>query len=413
MVMGMGRVAMVVSRPRDGSRSTRLAARLGTTVTIAVILALSVPTARATESPSPVKALTVEPFARGLSSPVFVTGDGTGGGLLYAVERPGTIQVISPDGKVGDTPFLDIHERVLSGDERGLLGLAFHPRFAANGRLFVDYTRTPDGATVISEFHAVDGAADLASERVLLTIPQPFENHNGGMVAFDATGALLIGMGDGGNAGDPMGNGQDRQALLGKMLRLDVDGTEPYAIPADNPFAADTATRPEVWTLGMRNPWRFSLDRATGDVFIGDVGQESFEEVDVVPAGTGGQDFGWNITEGKACYLRTPCDRTGLTDPVAVLPHSTGDCAIIGGYVYRGVRWPALQGQYVFGDLCSGAIRVLDAAQAVATGSAQPRDVGSVGGALSSFGQDDEGELYVVDLTGSVGRLVPAEPPAG
>ena len=312
-------------------------------------------------------------------------------------------------------PFLDIHERVLSGDERGLLGLAFHPDYAANGRLFVDYTRMPDGATVVSEFHAADGAADPASERVLLTIPQPFENHNGGMVAFDATGDLLIGMGDGGDAGDPMGNGQDRQALLGKLLRLDVDGAEPYAIPADNPFLDDASTRPEIWTLGMRNPWRFSVDRATGDVFIGDVGQDSSEEVDVVPAGTSGQDFGWNITEGKDCYIRTTCDRTGLTDPVAVLPHSTGDCAIIGGYVYRGVRSSALQGQYVFGDLCSGAIRVLDAAQAVATGSARPRDVGSLGRpeSLSAFGQDDEGELYVVDLAGAIGRLVPAEPPAG
>jgi glucose/arabinose dehydrogenase len=348
--------------------------------------------------------LTLEPFATGFTSPIFVTGDGSGGGMLYVVEQPGRVWAVAPDGTTQPTPFLNLSDRVISGGEQGLLGLAFHPDYASNGRLFVDYTRAGDGATVISELRAVDGTVSAGTERVLMVIPQPYPNHNGGMLAFDAKGMLLIGMGDGGSGGDPQGNGQNRQSLLAKLLRIDVDGQKPYGIPADNPFRSDTATRPEIFALGLRNPWRFSVDRLTGDIFIGDVGQDTWEEVDVVPAGTSGQDFGWNITEGPSCFGASTCDRTGLTDPIATFNHSIGDCTVIGGYVYRGTRYPALEGGYVFGDYCGGELRVLWAAHAVTAGSATPVDAGHMDGTLVAFGQGDDGELYAVDYSG--GRIL-------
>ncbi len=305
------------------------------------------------------------------------------------------------DGRVEQAPFLDISDRVVSGGEQGLLGLALHPGYAQNGRLFVDYTRAGDGATVISEFHESGGVADPASERILLTIPQPYPNHNGGMVAFDATGKLLIGMGDGGSADDPLGNGQNRGVLLAKILRIDVDGARPYAIPADNPFVGVSGTSPEIWDIGLRNPWRFSFDRVTGDLFIGDVGQDTWEEIDAEPAGAGGRNYGWSIMEGTHCFRHAGCLQTDLTPPVTDYNHSLG-CAVTGGYVYRGAAFPDLSGGYVYGDYCSGTIWALSAADAIATGSATPTVVGHAGFSVSSFGQDDAGELYVVDLGGRV-----------
>jgi glucose/arabinose dehydrogenase len=342
----------------------------------------------------------LQSFAQGLESPVYVTGTADGSGRLFVEEQRGRIRIVRADGSVGATPFLDIADRVVYGGERGLLGLALHPDFASNGRLFVDYTRQPDGATNISEFHAAGDAADPASEQVLLTINQPYANHNGGMVTFDPGGMLMIGMGDGGSGGDPQGNGQNRKALLGKLLRIDVDGARPYGVPQDNPFlhAADTA--PEIWDLGMRNPWRFSFDRTTGDLFIGDVGQNAWEEIDAEPAGVGGRNYGWNLMEGRHCY-RPGCDQTGLTLPVAEYGHERG-CSVTGGYVYRGSRFPGLAGGYLFSDYCSGTIWALSAAAALANGSAEPAIVASAGFSVSSFGQGDDGELYVVDLAGRV-----------
>lgn len=351
-------------------------------------------------------AITLEPFADGLEDPVFAGGDGTDGGILYVVEQPGRIRTIDREGTLAPSPFLDIRDRVVAGGEQGLLGLAFHPGYASNGRLFVDYTRQQDGATVVSELTATVGVAAPGSERILLTIPQPYPNHNGGMLAFDASGRLLIGMGDGGGGGDPDGNGQDRGSLLGKLLRIDVDGRPPYEIPADNPFPRDTGTRPEIWTLGMRNPWRFSVDPLTGDVFIGDVGQGDWEELDVVPAGTSGQDFGWNIMEGPVCYGASTCDQTGLTLPVWSISHAEGDCSVVGGYVYRGAAYPELTGGYLFGDYCSGHIRVAPAALAVGSGSVAAEDVATLDGRLVAFGQDDAGELYAVDHGGRILRIV-------
>jgi glucose/arabinose dehydrogenase len=388
---------------RDPARQltrSRLTYRL---VAAWLLSALSITGLSAGASGAQAPALTLEPFAAGLQEPVLVTGDGSG--RLYAVEQAGFIRLLSAEGEVRDEPFLDITDRVLAGGERGLLGLAFHPDFAANGRLFVDYTRVDDGATVIAEFRAGGRTADPASERTLLVIPQPHANHNGGMIAFDRQGMLLVGMGDGGGAGDPEGNAQDPHALLGKLLRIDVDGDVPYAIPADNPFADGTTAAPEIWALGLRNPWRFSVDRETGDVWIGDVGQGGWEEVDVIPAGQGGLDLGWDIMEGRACYESAGCDSEGLTMPVATLGHDTGVCSVVGGYVYRGARFPALEGSYVFSDYCSGDLWLLRAADGVAGADVKAMLAGTHDGRVVAFGEDDDGELYVVDHGGTILRL--------
>ena len=352
-------------------------------------------------------ALTVrlDPAVQDLSSPVFVTGTADGSGRLLVVEQTGKIRLAASGSRL--TTFLDLTDRVLYGGERGLLGLALHPDFTSNGRLFVDYTRQPDGATVISEFQAHGDKADPASERVLLTIDQPYPNHNGGMVAFDSEGMLLIGMGDGGSGGDPQGNGQNRGVMLGKLLRIDVDGAQPYAIPADDPFVGDNNTLPEIWDMGMRNPWRFSFDRDTGDLWIGDVGQGTWEEIDAEPALAGGRNYGWNTMEGPVCYREPGCSQDGLTLPVSAYTHDAATCAVTGGYVYRGTAFPEFQGGYFFADYCSGTIWALNAAQALAKGSAPRDELIDTDAGISAFGEGDDGELYVVDLGGYVYHLVP------
>ena len=233
------------------------------------------------------------------------------------------------------------------------------------------------------------------------------DNHNGGMLAFDAEGMLLIGTGDGGGGGDPHANGQDVTQPLGKLLRIDVDGGDPYGVPVNDPDGKlGAGALPEIRASGLRNPWRFSVDRATGDVFIGDVGQDEWEEVDVLPAGVGGLNYGWSVMEGPVCFSTADCDMTGLTLPVASYTHSSGDgCTVIGGYVYRGSAFPELTGAYLFGDYCSGKLWSLSAAEAVATGGAAHEAMGSLDGQLVSFGQDDAGELYAVDIGGRVLRV--------
>jgi glucose/arabinose dehydrogenase len=351
--------------------------------------------------------IALEPVAEGLDRPVFVTGSGDGSGDLYIVEQPGRIRVMSADGSIAPEPFLDIRDAVAGEGEQGLLGLAFHPGYAEDGRLYVDYTRREDGATVVSELTARDGVADPASERRLLLVSQPFANHNGGMVAFDAQGYLLVGMGDGGGGGDPVRAGQDPHQLLGKLLRLDVDGGDPYGIPPDNGFLSDPVVEPEIHAMGLRNPWRFSVDPATGDVLIGDVGQNAWEEVSLLPGGRGGQNFGWNVVEGPACY-EGECDLAAYTPPVLVYSHDEG-CSIVGGYVYRGANQPLLEGIYLFGDYCSGTIWGV-AADDLHAGGAEAVAVGSLDGRLVSFGVDDAGELYVVDQGGGRVLRIGAEP---
>jgi glucose/arabinose dehydrogenase len=351
-------------------------------------------------------AIRLEKVAGGLSEPIGITSAGDGSDRLFVNERGGRIRVIGPGGFLRADPFVDLAGRILAGNERGLLGVAFHPGFARNRRLFVDYTRAGDGATVISELTASANTqtADPSSERVLLTIAQPFANHNGGQLAFGPDGYLYIGMGDGGSAGDPFGNGQNRNVLLGKILRIDVDGSpaggRAYALPPDNAFGPDGPEagrgRPEIWAMGLRNPWRFSFDAASRDLYIGDVGQGSWEEIDRQPAGAkAGRNYGWNQTEGLHCYT-DGCNRSDFVDPIAEYGHDQGSCSVTGGYVYRGETQPGLRGIYLFGDYCSGLIFSLQ----VDAGRDAPKLVAESGLSISSFGVGEDGEIYVADLEG-------------
>jgi cysteine-rich repeat protein len=348
-----------------------------------------------------------------LESPVHVTAPPLDPNRLFVVEQPGRIRLLE-DGTLRATPFLDIGAKVLSGDERGLLSVAFHPDFERNGFFYVNYTRVPDGATVVARYHADAGAAqaDPASEHVLFTVAQPFANHNGGLDVFGPDGSLYVGMGDGGSAGDPQNNAQNDGSRLGKLLRVDL--------------ASET---PEIFAKGLRNPWRFSFDRLTGDLYIGDVGQDHWEEVDVQPAPLApGANYGWRIMEGRHCFApASGCDPSGLVIPVLEYCHEQDDpacaghprgCSVTGGFVYRGCRMPALRGRYFYGDYCAAFIRSF---AGVSGGEAQDvrdhtRELAPGGGraidAVSSFGEDARGELYVVDYgsggqTGEVYAIVP------
>lgn len=357
-------------------------------------------------------ALVLEPAWSGFDDPVLLVGAGDGSGRRFVVEQPGRVRLIA-GGAVRQRPYLDIADRVGSrASEQGLLGLAFHPRFAENGRLFVDYTDRK-GHTVVSEFHATPDAetVDAATERVIFTVDQPATNHNGGHVLFGPDGMLYIGLGDGGGANDTYGNGQRPDTPLAKLLRIDVDAGTPYAIPPDNPFP-DGPFVPETWAWGLRNPWRFAFDRATDDLYIGDVGQNAREEIDVAPAGSpGGQNYGWPILEGDRCRATgdEPADCDGgadLVPPVAVYGHDEG-CSVTGGHVYRGPDQPALEGVYVYGDYCSGRIWGLWRDGDGAWRNALLADTEH---AISSFGEDDDGVLYVLDLGGTVFRLEARSP---
>lgn len=339
----------------------------------------------------------------GLVQPLYLTHAGDGSGRLFIVEQSGRIRLLS-QGSFQLAPFLDISDLVLAGGERGLLGLAFHPDYARNGRLFVSYTRRPDGATVVAEYRrGAQGDQVDRQERRLMVVPQPFANHNGGMIAFGPEGALYIGRGDGGGRGDPDDRGQNPNELLGKILRLDVNRGEPYAIPVDNPYASGGG-RPEIYAIGLRNPWRFSFDRETGSLWVGDVGQYLWEEVDLVVKGG---NYGWRLMEGRHCFVpQTGCDKPGLQGPVLEYGHEVGRCSITGGYVYRGPSHAALKGLYVYGDYCSGEIF---GARLEGGGPQHVMEVPQVllrsGFRISSFGEDEAGELYVVDHAGGVYRL--------
>jgi len=329
----------------------------------------------------------------GLQRPVDLQPDGSG--RLFVIEKPGRIRILENDQLV-DAPFLDITDRVGSGgNEQGLLGLAFHPQYAQNGRFFVNYT-DKSGKDTIARFQVSSdpNVADPNSEVKLLSIDDPFPNHNGGVLAFGPDGYLYAGLGDGGSAGDPFGNGQNTKALLGKILRLDVDSAEPYAVPADNPFGN------EVWAYGLRNPWRFSFDKSTGDLYIGDVGQNAWEEIDFLPAGSpGGTNFGWNFREGAHDYKGG--GPAGMLDPVAEYSHQEGGCSVTGGYVYRGSmsEW---NGIYLYADYCSGLMWGL----INSNGTWQSQPLFDLDVTITSFGQDTAGELYILSDSGGVFRLV-------
>ena len=293
----------------------------------------------------------------GLVQPVHITHAGDGSGRIFIVEQSGRIRV-SSDGTLRQVPLLDIGTRISCCGERGLLSVAFPPGFGSKRHFYVDYTHT-SGNTVVSRFRmgADPDVADPSSEQILLTIQQPYANHNGGQLAFGPDGYLYVGMGDGGSGGDPQNNAQNPASLLGKILRIDVEsGAFPYAVPASNPFVTAAGYRPEIWALGLRNPWRSSFDRRTGDLYIADVGQNLYEEIDFQPAGgTGGENYGWRIQEGAHCYNPNPCDRTGLIQPVFEYDHSQG-CSVAGGFVYRGAIYPRMQGVSFFSDYCSGRV---------------------------------------------------------
>ena len=361
------------------------------------------PTSRPTGfDPSRVK-LSLDPFLSGLSRPVYLTGAGDGTGDLYVVEQAGVIKRVH-SGAV--STFLDIRGPVNdAGNEQGLLSVAFHPDYPANGRLFVFYTGAA-GTLTISEFARQGAAAaDPGSEQVILEIPHPsYANHNGGLLKFGPDGYLYIGTGDGGSGGDPSNNAQSPDVLLGKLLRIDVDGSAPYDVPSGNPFVGRSGWRPEIWALGLRNPWRWSFDRSTGDLFIGDVGQNAWEEIDATRHGIDGRNYGWRRMEGRHCYNASSCSKTGLTLPAVEYGHGSGDCAVVGGYVYRGGT-AILKGGYLFGDSCSGRIWAVRASSALA-GSVKPTLIRDTSLSISSFGESDTGTLYVIDLGGSIFRVV-------
>jgi len=344
-------------------------------------------------------------IASGLSSPVFVVHAGDGSNRLFIVEQGGTLRVLQ-SGASSATVFLDIRTRVLAGGERGLLGLAFHPHYAGNGRFFVYYTRAGDGAIVVAEYRVSAGNRDVAdaTERVLLTIAHPNTNHNGGMLAFGPDGYLYIGVGDGGSANDPPNNAQNPNVLLGKILRIDVDTPDPgagtlYSSPASNPFVGG-AGADEIFAYGWRNPWRFSFDRGTGAQWVADVGQGAREEVDT-PIVAGG-NYGWRIYEGSICSGNDPCNPANYLFPIFDYDHTGGRCSITGGYVYRGAQNALPAGTYVYGDYCSGEIFGWNgASQSLLADTALN---------VSSFGEDEQGEIYVVDLGGSVSRIASTTP---
>jgi len=347
------------------------------------------PPPNANTFPNP-DAYTWQPVVSGLQRPVDLQADGSG--RLFIIEKVGRIRILQK-GQLLATSFLDITDRVNSGgNEQGLLGLAFHSDFAQNGFLYVNYTGRR-GSTFISRFNVSGDVADPNSEKILLTVDQPFPNHNGGVLAFGPDGYLYAGLGDGGSGGDPFGNGQSLNTLLGKILRIDVNNGDPYAIPADNPFGN------EIWVYGLRNPWRISFDSLTGDLFIADVGQGTWEEIDYLPAGSpGGTNFGWNFREGAHEYSGTA--PAGLVDPVAEYSHAEGGCSVTGGYVYRGsmTEW---NGVYLYGDYCTGFIWGLIRSN----DGWQKQQLFDVDVTITSFGQDELGEIYLLSDNGYIYRL--------
>ena len=344
----------------------------------------------------------LELVVENLTQPISLKNAGDGSGRLYVVEQGGRVKVIE-NGSVVSGNFLNISSQISTGGERGLLDIAFHPNYSQNGRLFTHYTDTGQD-TVISEWQVnlQTGQVDTGSERIIITANQPYGNHNGGQIAFSPTdGYLYIALGDGGSGGDPDENGQDLSTLLGSILRLDVDGSTPYEIPADNPFVGVSGAKAEIWAYGLRNPWRFSFDRLDGRLFAGDVGQGAREEVDLI---TRGGDYGWNTMEGNLCFdPSSNCDRTGLILPIHDYGRSLG-VSVIGGYVYRGADIGGLYGKYVFTDFIGQQIWTLEE---TSPGNWQRADLLPKNFSVSSLGEDESGELYLVDIGGAVYKIIP------
>jgi glucose/arabinose dehydrogenase len=355
--------------------------------------------------------IVLTPVASGLSSPLLVTHAGDGSNRLFVVEQTGRIRIVK-GGDLQAAAFIDISRSVSRGGEQGLLGLAFHPSFESNRKLYLSYTDL-NGTSVIREYTTLASNPDRVdggSGRTLLRVKQPYDNHNGGHIAFGPDGLLYIGLGDGGSAGDPGNRAQNRNTLLGKLLRIDVNrrtGTLPYGIPATNPYVGRTGLD-QIWAFGLRNPWRFSFDRVTGDLWIGDVGQGAWEEINRSLATSGrnagrAANYGWRVMEGAHCYSPSSgCSRTGKILPVTEYSHGGGRCSVTGGYVYRGTTYPDLVGAYLFADYCSGEIWFIDRG---ASRGVKPTRAIDTSSRVTSFGEDEAGELYVTSAEGALYRL--------
>ena len=377
-------------------------------------------------------------IADGYKKPVFITSYPNNAKLLYIVEQAGLIKLIN-DGKKLSRPFFDINKRVVNpnrpGDERGLLGFAFHPNHTNNGKFYINYMDN-DGNTIISEFSTnSELRANHKSERIILKLKQPYGNHNGGDIQFGPDGYLYISIGDGGKAGDPLNAGQDLSSLFGKIIRIDIE-QEPYGIPKSNPFFGQKDKREEIWAWGLRNVWRFSFDKQTGDKYLADVGQNKWEEVNFEPASSeGGLNYGWRIMEANHCYdPKENCPTEGLIKPIIEYPNDANHpafafriieelsfsetdvegCSVTGGYVYRGQKIKSMQGQYIFGDYCSGNIWTLRVVNGKAINFKNRTEEINIGGGefttyISSFGQDSDGEIYIIDYNGGIYKLIESD----
>jgi len=346
--------------------------------------------------------LAVQEVANGLNNPVYLTAPANDP-RLFVVEQPGRIRIVQ-NGQLLPTPFLDITSRVLGGGERGLLSVAFHPQYQTNGLFYVYFTGL-SGELRIERFSVSANAneANGASSKLILTVPHPRSNHNGGLAMFGPDGMLYLGLGDGGGGGDPDLNGQNINALLGKILRIDVNNGDPYSIPSGNPFASRNDARREIWAFGLRNPWRFAFDRIAGNLYIADVGQDVTEEVNVVAATRAGVNYGWNVTEGSNCYNASSCSKQGIDLPVLEYGHNDGQCSITGGFVYRGSAMPEITGTYFYSDYCAGWLKSFRYSGAVAEN--RTWSIGSVG-LVTSFGEDSSGEIYLTSANGRVYKIV-------
>ena len=377
-------------------------------------------------------------IADGYKKPVFITSYPNNAKLLYIVEQAGLIKLIN-DGKKLSRPFFDINKRVVNpnrpGDERGLLGFAFHPNHTNNGKFYINYMDN-DGNTIVSEFSTnSELRANHKSERIILKLKQPYGNHNGGDIQFGPDGYLYISIGDGGKAGDPLNAGQDLSSLFGKIIRIDIE-QEPYGIPKSNPFFGQKDKREEIWAWGLRNVWRFSFDKQTGDKYLADVGQNKWEEVNFEPASSkGGLNYGWRIMEANHCYdPKENCPTEGLIKPIIEYPNDANHpafafriieelsfsetdvegCSVTGGYVYRGQKIKSMQGQYIFGDYCSGNIWTLKVVNGKAINFKNRTEEINIGGGefttyISSFGQDSDGEIYIIDYNGGIYKLIESD----
>ena len=377
-------------------------------------------------------------IAYGYKKPVFITSSPNNAKLLYIVEQAGLIKIIN-DGKKLSRPFFDINKRVVNpnrpGDERGLLGFAFHPNHTNNGKFYINYMDN-DGNTIVSEFSTnSELRANHKSERIILKLKQPYGNHNGGDIQFGPDGYLYISIGDGGKAGDPLNAGQDLSSLFGKIIRIDIE-QKPYGIPKSNPFFGQKDKREEIWAWGLRNVWRFSFDKQTGDKYLADVGQNKWEEVNFEPASSkGGLNYGWRIMEANHCYdPKENCPTEGLIKPIIEYPNDANHpafafriieelsfsetdvegCSVTGGYVYRGQKIKSMQGQYIFGDYCSGNIWTLKVVNGKAINFKNRTEEINIGGGefttyISSFGQDSDGEIYIIDYNGGIYKLIESD----